>query len=310
MIGEKVIYLILLIAIGMLIRHFGLLSDKGEKDLGKLLVDLFWPALIFSSITGTLNKTDIQGNALLPLMALLTCFTGLIIGVLFVLANRFSNEKKSIFLYHSLINNFVFMVLPFAITLLPAKGAGLLFLHNLGMILMIWLLGVPMLAGKYNFRKSMKQLLTPGLIITVLSILLVLTGLNVYIPTVVTDTIETTSGATIIVSLLVVGSQVYKMGGKALKFNAWNIQLALVRLVIVPLLLFGVALLLRRYTSVSRETLIIFTLVNSMPVSLNSVSLAVRFDSSPALATEGVVFTHLFSMVTILINVLLIRLFL
>ena len=84
MVSEKIIYLILLIICGVFVKKFNLVSDKGIEDLSKILIDFFWPVLIFYQITSSLNASDIINNISLPLFALITGIVGYIFGLFFV----------------------------------------------------------------------------------------------------------------------------------------------------------------------------------------------------------------------------------
>jgi predicted permease len=307
---QKTVYLLLLIASGIIARKAGLLTDQGEKDLSTLLVDFFWPALILYQITHNLSAETILANVALPALAMVTGITGLLLGLLVVRLRGYRKDRGGMFLYHCMINNFVFMVLPFAEYYFPQEGAGLLFVHNLGMIVLIWTLGVFVLEGTFDWRESLRHLLTPGLLATVAGIGLVLGGLNRLIPQLGFDLLSTLGAPTVPVAMLVVGSRIYKLGRGALRFDEWNCLLGLWRLIVIPGVLLLIALLLGRYFEFSRQTLVLFMLVNVMPVSVNSVSLALRFKSDPSLAAQGVVFTHLFALLTLPVSVLLIEHFL
>jgi predicted permease len=95
---------------------------------------------------------------------------------------RLKGDSKKVFLFHSTINNFAFMVLPLAISFLPQAGAGLLFIQNLGYTILLLTLGMSLLYGKTDKESLRVSLLSPALIATVLSTILVLTGLNRFIP--------------------------------------------------------------------------------------------------------------------------------
>ena len=93
----------------------------------------------------------------------------------------------------------------------------------------------------------------------------------------------------------------------SLKFDRWNMGLIVVRLILVPLILFIVAWLLYVYCGVSRDIILVFSIVNLMPVSLNSVSMTIRFKSSPELAAQGIVSTTLVSSITIVAFLILFK---
>lgn len=297
---SKIMLLIVLISVGILLRCKGIITRLGMKDLSKLLVDVFWPALIFISIVKNLSPQDLIANIYLPLGAVITALTGTIIGIIVIKLNKWEGARKNIFLYHSTINNFVFMILPFAEFFIPGKGAGLLFIHNLGYIVILWTVGVALLTKTESFKDHAKSLLSPGLIATFAGILFVITGLADIVPKGAVDIFQILGNCTIPVAMIIAGGQIASLGREALKFDKWNMQLGFVRLIAVPVLLMVPSYFLMKYTSISREMLIIFMLVNLAPVSVNSVSMAIRFKADADLTAEGVVFTHIFSIFTMM----------
>jgi predicted permease len=111
-----------------------------------------------------------------------------------------------------------------------------------------------------------------------------------------------------LLGLLIAGTQIYKLGRGALKFNGWNMLVGLTRNILVPGILFALAMLLRN--SLSRETLTIFMVVGVTPASVNSVTLALKFNVAPNLAAEGVVFTHVLGIGTMIGFITLVEQFL
>jgi malate permease and related proteins len=307
---SKIIFIISLFAAGFVVKKFGLLSDKGEEDFSKIFMNIFWPALIIYSITAKLNSSDIINNISLPVLGLITGLIGFGVGLIFIKMKKYKGDEKKIFLFHTTFNNFSFMVLPFAIAFLPEKGAGLLFIHNLSFILLILTLGIVILSGSSDLKEVLKNLLSPALLATIFSIIIVLLDLNKYIPKTAFDVLETLGNPTITIAMMIAGARIYSLGLKALKFNFWNVSLGFLRLILIPGILFGIGFLLKYLFHISNEVMIIFMLVNFMPVSINSVGMALNYKSSPDLAAEGVVFTHLFSIITVTAYIILMQTFL
>jgi predicted permease len=146
------------------------------------------------------------------------------------------------------------------------------------------------------------------MIATVAAVFFVLTGLNRFIPPLLSDAMTIVGQPTLLFGLLIAGTQIYKLGRNALKFDGWNIWVGLVRNILVPGILFGLALMLRG--RISREALIVFMCVNITPAGVNSVTLAMKYKTAPHLAAEGVVFTHLLAVGTMMGYVVLIERFL
>ena len=307
---EKIFFLLSLIGCGILAKKLELISDKGVDDLSKLILDFFWPALIFFQITSALNAEDIIKNISLPFFAILTAVTGLFLGKVIAKIMKYKEEERQLFLYNSTINNFVFMVIPFVELYYPKNGLGLLFIHNIGFILIVWTVGVFLFQGRLSLLQSIKGLINPGLISTFSAILITITGLNGFIPSAVSDIFKTMGTPTVAISMIVAGAQIYKLGRNAFKFNLWNILLGLNRLILIPGILFVLSIFLKNIFDLPREVLGIFMIVNAMPVSIISVSMAMRYNSDSNLAAQGVVSNHLFSILTIPFFILLIEKFL
>lgn len=303
---SKIGYIMLLFMAGMVAKHSGHLSDKTEEDLGNLVNKLFWPALILYSISTRLDASDIAANWLLPVAGLFTGLLGLGIGLVHAKAHHYQGDSKKIFLFHSTINNFGFMVLPLALAFLPEKGAGLLFMNNLAFIILIWTVGIVILEGRRPIREMLGYLLSPALIVTVLAIVIALAGVAKHTPRLLLDAAETLGAPTVPLGIMLAGARIYTLGFRAMKFNAWNISLAVIRLIIVPAIMFVVAWVMK-LLHCSDESILITLLVALMPTSVVAVSLAISYKVSPDLAAEGVIFTHVFSIVTVTAGIFLIQ---
>lgn len=73
---DKIFFILLIMSTGMLSKRLNWLTDQGEKDLGNLMIDFFWPSLIFTSVVTTLNVDDIMSNITLPLLCFLIHIVG------------------------------------------------------------------------------------------------------------------------------------------------------------------------------------------------------------------------------------------
>jgi predicted permease len=305
---EKILFVILIMSSGVLAKKLRLISDEGEKDISALMIDLVYPAFIFSSIVTTLSAGDILSNILLPVLSFGIHLIGYILGIAICRIAGYTGERRKILVLHAAMNNFLAMALPFALFFFPVKGAALLAVANLGSILALWTLGVFAVAGNQGLRTTIKNIFSPGLAVTIAAILCVLSGLNAYIPVLFSDALTAIGGPTLFLGLLIAGTQIYKLGRRALKFDGWNILVGLARNILVPGILFALALLLKN--SLSRETLTIFMIVGVTPASANSITLALKFNVAPNLAAEGVVFTHVFGVFTMIAFIMLIEEFL
>ncbi|MDR1519414.1 MAG: AEC family transporter [Planctomycetota bacterium] len=302
---EKLAYVLLLIGSGFVCRGLGWISDQGERELGLLMLDAAWPALIFSSIVSTLDAGDILANIWLPALSLLIHVAGFGLGLAAARLFGFRGDRRRVFLFNCTMNNFLAMALPFAELFFPGRGTALLSVANLGSVIAIWTLGVYAIAGAPDPRQTLRHLYSPGMIATLAAIFCVLSGAGRLIPRLFLDVLATIGQPTLVLGMIVAGAQIYKLGRRALRFDLWNIATGLLRNLAIPAAMLGIALLFRG--RLTREALVLFTLVGATPASINSIPMAMKYGSDPELAAQGVIFTHLLGIFTMAMFISLIR---
>ncbi|GAB4375261.1 MAG: AEC family transporter [Spirochaetales bacterium] len=299
----KLLLVVLLMGSGALAKRLHLVTEQGERDFSRVMVDIVWPALIFSSITRTLSPPDILENLALPILCIGIHLAGWLIGMVAARAAGYEGDQKKVFLFQTTMNNFLLMALPFAEFFYPEKGTALLAVANLGSILMLWTIGASTIAGPLTRKELLANVFSPGMIATVLAILFVLTGWNRSIPPLIAESTAVLGQPTLFMGLFVAGARIYELGFRALKLDGWNLLCGSIRILVVPALAFLFSLGMRDV--LPTETLVIFMLVSMTPASVNSVTMAFKYDVDPRHAAEGVVFTHVFGLATMTLFVLL-----
>jgi predicted permease len=300
---NRLLFVVLLMGSGILAKRLQLVTEQGERDLSRVMVDLVWPALIFSSITRTLRPPDVLDNFVLPILCMGIHLGGWLIGTIAARVAGYEGDQRKVFLFQTTMNNFLLMALPFAEFFYPGKGTALLAVANLGSILMLWTLGASTIAGPLSRKELLGNIFSPGMIATVVAILFVLTGWNRSIPPLIAESTAVLGQPTLFMGLFVAGARIYELGFRALKLDRWNLLCGSIRILVVPALVFLVALALKGV--LPSETLVIFMLVGMTPASVNSVTMAFKYDVDPKHAAEGVVFTHVFGLATMTFFVLL-----
>ncbi|MDR1534666.1 MAG: AEC family transporter, partial [Planctomycetota bacterium] len=123
---EKIVYVLLLIGTGFLCRSRGWLSEQGERDLGLLMLDAIWPAMIFTSVVANLRAEDILRNIWMPALSLLIHAFGFGLGMAAAGLAGYRGDRRRVFIFNCTMNNFFIMALPFAEFFFPGRGAALL----------------------------------------------------------------------------------------------------------------------------------------------------------------------------------------
>ena len=171
---------------------------------------------------------------------------------------------------------------------------GLLFIHNLGLELALWTVGVVIISGT---RKGMwRRLINGPTIAIIVGLVLNFTSGHKLIPLVATEAMEQLGLCTIPISLLLVG---VSLAGVVLKGNwlsGWRIPVGAlsVRFLVMPIFFLLAARLLSNF---SRPLMLIMLIESAMPAAVFPIVIAKHFGGKPAVAVQIVIFTTVASLI-------------
>ena len=293
-----------LVATGYFARRRGLLSAQGTNDLARIALSLIYPALVVASIT-QLSFADLRAHLSLPLLTMTIAMAGFALGLLAVkFLGRVPRETAQAFLFHCLINNYLFLPLPLVLFRFGEKGVALLVFASVGYEFLLWSLGVVLFTKTFCIRQRAKALLSPPFLSLVFSLLFVaardllpwpvLPAWGTLAGQTLLSGLRTFGAATVAVAMLVAGSRF-----AVLKFETmlgWRIWLvSAIRLVGVPLVMIP---LLGRLPLDDMSRGILF-IVAVMPSAMVSVLFSERYGGDTDFIAGGLLLTHLWALLTV-----------
>jgi predicted permease len=298
-----------LISGGALARRRGWLGEAGTTDLSRVLVSLVYPALIVVSVTH-LSAGDLAANWLMPAMGLVVNFTGIGLGLILLrLIGRTPERTARSFLFQCLMNNSLFLPLPLVALRYGDRGVALLVFSAIAYDLVLWTVGVFVLAGGTTWRQRMRSLWSPSFVTLVVCILVVLIrdGLSLRLPEdgafsrglregwrIVEYGLRLLGQGTIPISILVAGSRIAVLPLRsALQWRVWLVSA--IRLVAVPLLVIPLALALPM-EPVAKGVVCI---VAAMPCAIISVVFGERYGGDTEFIAGALLMTHLWAVITV-----------
>ncbi len=294
---EKIIYAIIeifgMFAIGAALRWRGLLRHDDLDRLSKVIFDILFPLLIFSTLYNGLKPERLYELWTLPVIGFgLMAFGAVAGGVLQYGMRNKQDGRVETFLHFCAINNFQFLPLIVIGNLWGDQYTPLLFILNLGSTIGQWTIGIALLGGGCN-RQALKNILNPNVYAIVLTLLLIC--LKVPIPKLAVDVAGKAGSAALPMCLLMVGAALFGAAHHLLK-NKWDIAwLCICRLVILPLL----TVLLLKIIPLPYDVYQISFVVAIMPVSVSAVVLTIRYGGSTEFAGQAAVITTLASIITL-----------
>ena len=222
-----------------------------------------------------------------------------------LLAKIFRVKKNSTGLYVFMIifSNVGFMGFPIIDALAGPVGLFYAAIYNLVFNIAVFTLGVWLVnKDKGNDTKfDIKLLLTPGVIIAILS--LVVYFINIKPPAIICSTVRMVGSVTSPSAMLVIGFTLAKMDIKSI-FSHWRIYpWTIAKQLIIPLLLWIPFSAIIKNEILLTVTFILF----AMPVANNAVLFANTYDGDSKLAARSVFITTLFALVTVPLCVWLVQ---
>lgn len=293
-----------LVGAGYVARRRQMLSAQGTNDLAHVALTLVYPALIFVSITN-LTIGDLRANLLLPLLVMVIALTGFGLGLLAIrFLGNVSADTARAFLFHCLINNYLFLPLPLVLFRFGEKGVALLVFSSVGYELLLWSLGVMLFSRAERKRDRLKSLFSPPFVTLLFSLAFVAardliawpqwpSGVALAAQT-LHNGLASLGAATIALSMLVAGSRFAVLPLQTiLGWRVWFVSA--IRLLAVPLIMIP---LLGRIPMdpVARGILYI---VAVMPTAMVSVLFSERYGGDTDFIAGALLLTHLWALVSV-----------
>ena len=319
----KITAMFLVIVAGWLARRRGFLAADFTSTLSRLVVDVAFPALVFTQMLHTVDAAALRdgwiGPVLCGLVILIAYFVGLLLVPVFS-----SKTQRNTFIFLVAIPNWVFLPLPIVQALYGDTGVRTVLLSNAGAQLVLWSFGVWILHGA--MRQAAKNLLTNvGLWATAAGITTALlfpsarnletidpasAPLGMMLPGALVQALAMVGSLTIPMSLLAIGAQLGELTIALHRFPKvlWGVLLA--RLLIAPLATVAIGFALMKMGFViPEETRMIIYLIATMPVAISCSVMAERFHGDATLAAEGIFYSTFFSLLTVPVLFFLIQQF-
>ncbi|MCR5477741.1 MAG: AEC family transporter [Lachnospiraceae bacterium] len=198
----------ILVSIGMLLHHKGVVDSLTSRKLSAIVVDVCNPALIMASILGgdiTAGHTD-----LLYALCLGAVFYGVLVltGLVMPRILRAEPEKRKFYNLMSVYTNTGFLGIPVARAILPPNAIIYVIVINVFYHLLFYTHGLAVLGkGTEGDAKEkvhpLRQIINPGIIMALLS--LVVFWFHLELPPILGNTIQYVGNSTVFLSMVLLG---------------------------------------------------------------------------------------------------------
>ena len=145
----------IVIACGFAMRRFGRLRPEADGSLFSVAINFLYPCLIVHTVLGNSALQDFRNVVFAPIAGSLLLLGSMIVAVLVARLLRLRRpQPSSTFAFTAAIPNWGYLPIPLVQSLFGERTTGVLFVHNIGLELTLWSVGVWLLAGEGSWRRA------------------------------------------------------------------------------------------------------------------------------------------------------------
>lgn len=291
----------LLMGLGAGLRATGKLTKEADTSLMRLVVQVFYPALILRFILGNEALHNPSNLFLAPSVGFGTIVLGF--GVAAVLGRLLGLKKGAghrTFAFTGGIYNYGYMAIPVIAAVFPAQKDSILavlLLHNVGVEVAIWSAGIMLITGHVS-RDAWRHLVNPPVLALLVALALTLTGIDQYLPSAFYAFIAFLADCAIPVALILAGTMLTDLlRDRAPLLQPLRVPLGacLHRLLLMPLAFLGLAAMLPGLTP---ELRIVMLVQAAMPAGIFPIVISRHYNGHLLTAIQVVFATSLLSLLT------------
>jgi predicted permease len=288
---------------GFFLRRLKWLTADADESLLRICVNVLLPCLIFESVLGNAALQRKENLFWPPLVAVVTVLLG--IGLAWITAKfiglRDPAERRTFALTAGL-QNYGYIPLPLCILLFDSGTVGVLLVHNVGVEVVLWTVGMAVLSGR-GFQGGWRKIINAPLVALLLALALNSLGTTFINPNVLRianvlmTAVHWLGQCAIPLALLLIGAIVADHlhelpGGETLRVVSAAIA---VRLVILPPIFF----LLARWLPCSVEMKRVIVVQGAMSSAVLPIALAKHFGGDARTALQVVLGTSIAGLIAI-----------
>lgn len=297
----RIVSLFLIMVVGYIMNKIKIIDREANVRYTKLVINISLPAQIITAFIS--NRGIVSNQEVLFVFAIAAGIYVIygILAVLFVYLLRVPKEKKGTYMFMTMFGNIGFMGFPVITAIFGEEAMIYAVICNVVFNLLVYSVGITLIGKQEGGTKfNPRRLVNMPLLAATLSIILYFTGMS--LPAQVMTSLDYMGNVTTPVAMLILGSTIAGMPIKKL-FDEWRIYIfSVLKLLVIPLVVIWVLNQLPMNLELLKGTLIVLA---AMPVATNTTMLAIEYDGDVQLASKGIFFTTVLSILTIpLITVL------
>lgn len=290
---NQVLMLFFPVVIGYIIIKLGVVKEEFTKNLSSFIFNVTLPSAIISALQFDFDRQILIKSALLIVISVVVTVFSWAFGLGTAKVLKVKNASKNAIVYSLMFSNFSFMGYPIAKAFMGDEGLIYATMFSLPLYVMVQSWGVALINSEGERKFKATYILNAPLIAAVIGFVLFLTGLR--FPTAIDGTIDMLGSMTTPLAMVVVG---LSLSAEPLKNAFTSIRfyvVALLRLVVLPLIVFYVLVALNINIDICR----ISAIITMMPVAANIIVTSATYGKNTTDPARAVLLTTVLSVITI-----------
>lgn len=300
LIGNQIIIMFMILAIGAFCFLKGIITKSGTKQLSAVALNIVNPVLIFMSYQSEYDNELIKGLMWAFLLSAISYAVTILLSYALI---RKKTPDRGTERFSAIYSNCGFMCIPLINGIYGSEGVLYLTAYLTLFNLLVWTHGFMLIKGERDFSSLLKAFVSPSVIAVVIGLICYLTNLR--LPSVPAHALQYIADMNTPLAMLIAGATAAQTN-LIKAFTKPRIHLVtLCRLLILP----AAAFVVMRLLSPPPTVLMTVTVATACPAATMCTMFAVSLDKDPKAASEIFTVTTLISAVTLpLITILCDRL--
>lgn len=287
---KQIVIMFIILAVGMLCYKVKFITKEGSKQLSTVALQVVNPVLIFMSYQKEYNSRLLKGLLWAFLLSAISFAVTILLSYLLIGKN---NPDKAVERFAVVYSNCGFIGIPLVNGIYGSDGVLYLTAYITLFNLLVWTHGYMMMKGERDFSSLVKALRSPSVIAVFVGLIFYVA--NIRLPEVPAQAFQYIADMNTPVAMLVAGATCAQTNLlKALK-NLRIYIVSIFRLLVVPLVSFGICFLL----GAPKSVLMTVTIASACPVAATGTMFAIQMDRNPQKCSELFAVTTLLSALTL-----------
>lgn len=288
---NQVVILFVILVIGLVAGKYKIIDSVGSKKLSEVLLFVTSPMMVFNSFFIEFSK-----ERLVNVLWIIGTGVGMfVISIVLskVIYGKFNEKIVSVLRFTAIFSNCGYMGLPLMKAIFGNDGVFYGSFYIVIFHTVLWSYGYMMYGGKGSKTQVIKKLLVNPSIIA-LYVGLIIFIFSIPVPEAIKGAVKAVGDMTMPLSMLIIGG-VMSNSKLLTVFSDWRVYLSsLIRLVIMPLIYFALALLI----GVPSVPAAVLVTALAMPSAANTTIFAEMFDKDAIFASKCVTVSTILSIIT------------